>query len=401
MAKRSTWRAFVRLQLLRLVGLLTRRLVPSRPLPRSPRRVLVIRPDHIGDGLFTTPALRALREAFPEAEITCLVGPWAAMVYKRNPNVDRVSELPFPGFGPVRKRHLLEPYVLLWQTARYLRTEGYDLALNLRFDFWWGALLAHVAGIPARVGFGVPECAPFLSEKVAYATGRHEAVQNLALVEVLAAGSAQSGDWLAWATRSARLAFPVTQVEIAAVSSLCEGFGLGLRPLVAIHPGTRGLAKLWTPDGWAVVGDALAERLGAQVVVTGSAVERDLCAEVAGRMRAPAFDLAGRTTLGELVVLFGHCQLVLGVDSGPLHLAVAAGVPTVHLYGPSDHLAFAPFGDPALHAVVRSGRECSPCQVLDLPAEAMGEHPCLREIEPAKVLAAAAAVLAAAGVASA
>ena len=387
--------------LLRLLGLVTRPLVASRPLPRSPRRILVVRPDHIGDGLFTTPALRALREAFPESEITCLVGPWSAMVYKRNPNVDRVSELPFPGFGPARKRHLFEPYVRLWQTARRLRAEGYDLALNLRFDFWWGALLAYAVGVPARVGYAVPECAPFLSEKVAYVRGRHEAVQNLALVGAAAAGPDRRDDWLAWAVRLARLEFPVSQAETAAAAVLLEGLGLTSTPVVAIHPGTRGRAKLWTADGWASVGSALAERLGARVLVTGSAAERDLCAEVAGRMGAPAVELAGRTTVGELVALFRRCQLVLGVDSGPLHLAVAAGAPTVHLYGPSDHVAFAPFGDPALHAVVRSGRACSPCHVLDFPSESLGEHPCLREIEPSKVLAAAEAVLAAAAVASA
>ena len=381
--------------MLRAAGALGAPFVPSRQPPATPARILVVRPDHLGDALFTTPALRALRQAFPGAEIVCLVGPWASAVYGRLPHVERLIECECPGFAPQPKPSPWQPYGLLLRTAAELRRQRFAVALNLRFDFWWGALLSFAAAVPTRVGYGVPECAPFLTVAAAYARGHHEVVQNLALVaHLVACAEGERERWLKAQLAAARLEFPLQPAERQAAADFLREVGSGATaPAVAIHPGTRGRAKLWTAEGWAAVADALAQRLGAVVLLTGTAAEEGLCLAVQQRMRRRAVVLAGRTTLGELVALFERCALVLGVDSGPLHLATAAGTPTVHLYGPSDHVAFGPFGDPARHAVVRAGVYCSPCHKFDWPLDAPHEHDCMRAISPAMVLEAAEGVL--------
>ncbi len=384
-----TRRQTARLLLLRALGSVGTAFTPARSRREPPAKILVMRPDHLGDALFTTPALRALREAFPAAEIDCLVGPWATAVYGRLTQCNRLIECECPGFAPGGKRSPWEPYQLLWATARQLRRYRYDLALNLRFDFWWGALLAFAAGIPERVGYDVPECVAFLTRVVPYRRGRHEVAQNLRLVAEVAADATERERWLEAKLATARLAFPLRVEEIDAAAQLLRTLDARGRPVVAIHPGTRGRAKLWTAEGWAAVGDGLSERLGAVVVLSGSEAESDLCAAVQRRMMRPARVVAGRTTLGELVALFAHCALVLGVDSGPLHLAVATGVPTVHLYGPSDHVAFGPFGDPDRHVVVRADVDCSPCHKFDWPLDSPHGHDCMRAITPAAVLQAA------------
>lgn len=379
----------LRLNLLRVVGAVAKPFLPAAPLPTSPAKVLVLRPDHLGDALFTTPALRGLRELYPSAEISALVGPWARPVYGRLDSLDRLIECPCPGFTPHPKRHALEPYQLLFAEARRLRQGGFALSVNLRFDFWWGAMLAAYAGIPSRLGYAVPECRPFLTHAITHVRGRHEVVQNLALVAELA-GSGESGrEWLMGRSRNGGLEFPLREGELAAAQRLLDDAGRKARPLVAIQPGTRGRAKLWTTAGWAAVADGLASRFGMDVLLTGSEAEAGLCADIRQRMQTSATVMAGGTSLGELIALFARCRLVLGVDSGPLHMAVAVGVPTVHLYGPSDHLAFGPFGDPHRHVVVRSGVACSPCHRFDWPEDSLGEHDCMRAILPETVLAAA------------
>jgi heptosyltransferase-2/heptosyltransferase-3 len=90
-------------------------------------------------------------------------------------------------------------------------------------------------------------------------------------------------------------------------------------------------------------------------------------------------DLAGRTSVAQLAALFARCALVLGPDSGPLHLAVAMGRPTVHLYGPADANRFGPWGPPARHRVVASPLACAPCGIFDWPHDAL--HPCVQGIE--------------------
>ncbi len=115
-----------------------------------------------------------------------------------------------------------------------------------------------------------------------------------------------------------------------------------------------------------------------------------------GRLTVPAIDLSGKTQIGQLAAIMGRCRLALGVDSGPLHLAVAMGAPTVHLFGPVDAAKFGPWGDPIRHVVVTSGRTCMPCDRLDAcPEGAPASGLCMLDIRAPQVIEAARRVLAA------
>jgi lipopolysaccharide heptosyltransferase II len=352
---------------------------------------LVIRPDHIGDLLFTTPALPALRAAYPQAHIAALVGPWGADIVRRNPCLDEVITCDFPWFSRRPKASPLEPYRLLWAEARRLRGWGFDLALNLRFDFWWGALLAYLAGIPRRVGYDIAECRPFLTDAVPYTPGRHEVRQNLTLVEHVARPVAATSDA---PFGQPPLDFPLSDEERAFARQWLAAHDQFEGEAVAIHPGSGAAVKLWPADRWAAVADALAWRYGCHILLTGSASERSLAQLIDVKMRAQPLQVIGETTLGQLAALFAACRLVLGVDSGPLHLAVAVGAPSVHLCGPVDPALFGPWGDPARHTVVQAryfDQPCHhrPCNRLDYAPAELTAHPCMATIEVAQVLEAA------------
>jgi heptosyltransferase-2/heptosyltransferase-3 len=130
------------------------------------------------------------------------------------------------------------------------------------------------------------------------------------------------------------------------------------------------------------------------VLLTGSQAEERLCAGIAERMESEALVLAGQTTLDQLAALFARCRLVLGPDSGPLHLAVAVGAPTVHLYGPVDTATFGPWGAPGRQRALTSAWPCIPCNRLDYGPDELAHHPCVREIRVEQVLQAARRVLA-------
>ncbi len=366
----------LRLGLLRLFARLSRRWQSGRERAAAadPNAILVIRPDHLGDLLFTTPALRSLRRRYPEARITALVGPWGEPVLADHPDLDAVWTLSFPGFTRRPKPSPWQPYRLLVQAARRLRHHRFTMALVLRFDHWWGALLAYLAGIPHRVGYAIPEVAPFLTQALPYRPGRHEVLQNLTLV-----GADGEGGWERWP-----LHFPVRAEDAAWAEAQFEE----ARP-IAIHPGTGAPVKRWRVEGWAQVADGLAQLTGAPILLTGTARERPLCEAIAAQAQSRPAALAGETTLGQLAALFARCRLVLGSDSGPLHLAVAVGTPTLHLYGPVDVATFGPWGPPDRHRVLVSAWPCVPCNRLDYPPEAVDHHPCLREIGPEAVLSTA------------
>jgi heptosyltransferase-2/heptosyltransferase-3 len=348
-------------------------------------RILVIRPDHLGDLLFTTPALRELRRRYPAAHITALVGPWSAPVLVNNPHVDEIVSLPFPGFTRQPKPSPWQPYTLLRRWARQLRGQ-YDLAFILRFDHWWGAMLAHLAGVPVRVGYDFPEVKLFLSRALPYTAGRHQVERNLRLVD---------WEWVDWEDQFPNL--PVsqpTEYHIPEQAGVWARNLLQNRPAIAIHPGAGAAIKLWRAQGWAKVGDALAQETGYQVILTGADAERPLCQAIAEKMSTPAWVVAGETTLDQLAAMFARCRLALGPDSGPMHLAVAVGAPTVHLYGPIDPTGFGPWGPPERHRVLISAWPCIPCNRLDYMDTEIPSHPCVREITVEDVLAAAREVLA-------
>jgi lipopolysaccharide heptosyltransferase II len=380
-----TTRQRIRLLLLRLIPYLTwpLKLRRSHPLIRFPSvdRILLIRPDHLGDLLFTTPAIRLLREAFPQARITYLVGPWSQAVIESNPNIDDIALCPFPGFTRRKKRSMLESYAILVRYARQLRQRGFDLAIILRFDHWWGALLAYLAGIPCRVGYDIAEVRPFLSDIVPYSPHRHEVEQNLTLVEGASGCRWQAGSWL--------LEFYLTAEDERFAENYLAGHDVGDGDLlIGIHPGAGAPVKLWRNEAWAQVADVLSQRYGAKVILTGSVEESPLCRAIAEEMTTKPIVAAGETSLGGLAAIMARCQLVLGVDSGPLHLAVAMGTSTVHLFGPVDSRAFGPWDDPAHHIVVTSRMDCIPCNRLDYAPAELHQHPCVQNITVEQVLGA-------------
>jgi len=320
-----------------------------------------------------------LREAFPQARITYLVGPWSQAVIENNPHIDEIALCPFPGFTRLKKRSVFQPYVILLQYARLLRQQEFDLAIVLRFDHWWGALLAYLAGIPRRVGYDVAEVRPFLTDVVPYSSGRHEVEQNLILVERVSGCRWQVGRW--------PLEFHLTAQDEGFAEGYLAGHGVGDGDLlIGIHPGAGAPVKLWRNEAWAQAADTLVQRYGAKVILTGSAKEAPLCRAIAKEMTTKPIVAAGETSLGGLAAIMARCRLVLGVDSGPLHLAVAMGAPTVHLFGPVDSRAFGPWGDPARHIVVTAEMDCIPCNRLDYTPAELHQHPCVRNITAEQVL---------------
>jgi heptosyltransferase-2/heptosyltransferase-3 len=125
---------------------------------------------------------------------------------------------------------------------------------------------------------------------------------------------------------------------------------------------------------------------GVRVLVTGGPDETDLTRTVAAVSSGNVVDVGGQTSFATLAALLYRADIALGPDSGPLHLAVAAGTPTVHLYGPADPALFGPWGDPARHIVIQSDWACAPCGKFDWPD--LPAHACVREISVDHVWAA-------------
>lgn len=351
------------------------------PLPPARRthsnRILLIRPDHLGDVLLTSPAIHALKQAQPHLELHALVGPWSADVIANFPEIDLVLTLAFPGFTRTAKISLRSPYQLAVATAARLRRIGYGSAIIMRPDHWWGALVAHLAGIPTRIGYDLPDVAPYLTEAIMH-THEHAVIQNVRLLK----------KWVATPKpEDLTNNFAVHDTDKAYINGYLSGWGISKdKPVICIHPGTGTAVKHWLEEGWAKVADILTEQLEAQVIFTGSASELPLVQRIVGYMKQQPIIMAGDTRVNQLAALFQRAKVVLGPDSGPLHLAAAVHTPTVALFGPADPVEFGPWGSPQKHIVLTSDIGCRPCRVIDWTGDDLANHPCVREITVARVL---------------
>ncbi len=386
-----------------------------KPLTATPH-ILLVRPDHLGDLLLTTPVFHALKQQAPNAHITMMVGPWSSEVVERHPDIDRVMTCPFPGFQRSAQK-ALAPYILLFNTAKQLRRDQFDLSINLRPDFWWGAALLYLARIPRRVGYALEQAKPFLTHALPFQSPEHATVSNLRLASaaLLSIGYPPLDE--PYTPEHYPLHFTPTPGEHRWVTNRLHNEGIephnvraGLAPaletpsparanpapIVVIHPGSGAAVKLWRTEGWATCADALTKTLTIAtpvcIMLTGSKNERPMLEEIARNMQSTAVLVTG-ATIGQLAALLARAQLVLSVDSGPLHLAVSQGTPTVQLFGPTDPRIFGPWGICERHIVLASTHRCPtcptiPCGRLDFPPQALVDHPCVRLITEQQVLAA-------------
>jgi ADP-heptose:LPS heptosyltransferase len=391
-------RAFLFL-LLRLLGTLWMRLTPrksQRHTYHAPR-ILLVRPGHLGDLVLTTPVLDALRSAVPDASITVLASSGPSVIVERHPALDRLLRCPLPSRRDFSSK-VLKSLVILLYMAWLLRRERYDLAINLRPRFKWGAVLLFLAGIPCRVGYAVRGQASLLTHTLPAPQGEHVTAAGLRVTSagLQALGYAPLEE--PFTPERYPLTFTPTEQEQAWVKARLRREGIGpSTPVVVIHPGAGAPLKLWRAEAWGRCADAIAHltrplstSVTPRILLTGSPAEVSLLNEVAAAAAAPVTPIVGMN-VGQLAALLQRASLVIGVDSGPLHLAVAQGTPTLRIFGPTDARRYGPWGSEHLHRVVASTHRCwscpaIPCGRMYINPRDQDPHLCMHHVSEQQVL---------------
>jgi ADP-heptose:LPS heptosyltransferase len=294
----------------------------------DPSRIAIFQALNLGDLLCTTPALRAIRGRFPAAEITFIGRPWAEDFVARLAIVDRF--LPFPGFPGIAE----SPPGAARTVSQWPR---FDLAFQMHGSGSVSNEFVAALGATHSVGFGPPG-ERRLTTALSWVELEPEPLRWLRLAE--AVGAAAAG---------LHLEFPVTASERAKAAALIgppDG-----RPVIGLHAGASDPSRRWPAESFANLGDILAERHQARIVLTGSDQERPLTASVRHSMKMPAIDLAGQTELGELAAVVSTLDLLVTNDTGISHVAAATRTPSIVLFGPTRPERWAPL-DRRRHHVI-------------------------------------------------
>jgi len=335
--------------------------------------ILVIQTAFLGDAVLTAPLLGALHERFPKSRIDVLATPEIADVFRQHPAVS--STLIFDKRG---KEHAL---AARWSLARALAKNHYAVAI-IPHRSLTSALIARIAGIPRRIGFNTSQGKWLLTDVVPFQWGTHDVDRNLALLAPL--GSASSA--VQWGFK----ADPEAQKKVDA-RLLQAGVSPGTR-LVGINAGSVWATKRWLPEGFAAVADRLMNEPQTRVLFIGGPKDRPAVDAIMQKMQNQPLNWAGETELKELIAAIGRCTVFLTNDSGPMHIAVAANIPTVAIFGPTTkELGFFPYGPG--HTVIERDLDCRPCGLHGADQCPLGHFKCMKEITADMVFAAVKAKL--------
>jgi heptosyltransferase III len=338
-------------------------------LPNNPR-VLVVILRRLGDVLLTTPLIRSVKRAYPQAAIDVMVFAGTEGILAGNPDVGEIISIPQrPSFAST-----------LALIAKLFRR--YDLALSVQTGDRPTAL-AVIAGRQSAGAVGASGAASklkgfFLSRFYVSDRGTHRVLDNLRLAEAL--GIAPYRELVCPAPAP-------TQLTPAG-------------PYAVIHAAPMFVYKRWTLEGWRMLAAALHER-GFAIAISGAASDRAYLDEVWRDAKVTRLD--GKLTWPQLSALIGGARVYIGPDTAITHLAAATGAPTVALYGPTDPRLWGPWPRGGLDRpwqaagtiqqrgnvwLVQNSLPCTPCQLEGCQRRLDSHSQCLDELTAARVIAA-------------
>ena len=333
-------------------------------------RILVRATNWVGDAVMCVPALAALRARYPMAHIAVLARPWVAGLYGKELIDELIPYTAAKGFKDITAKRAL---------ARRLREAKFDVAILLQNAFE-AAAVVRLARIPVRIGYNRDGRGLLLTHSIVVPkSGEIPDHQRYYYLELL---------------RRAGILDKMPEVDSIRLPGIGALRERGLAKLesvgwqggmIGVSPGAAyGTAKRWLPERFVEASVAMARRLGCGVAVFGSGDERELCQQISAAIKIEgirSMSFAGDTALNEFVEIASCAEVFLTNDSGAMHIASALGVPTVAVFGATDHVATGPTGE--LSSIVREPVECAPCLLRECPID----HRCMTAVGAERVAA--------------
>ncbi len=323
------------------------------------KRILIVLLGAIGDVTRALPLLQRVRHGYPQARIVWAVEPAAAPLVRHHPALDAVLIFDRPRGVPAFVRFVVQ-----------VRAQHADLTLDLQRHLKSG-IISRASGAPVRIGFH-----------------RHNSREGNWLLNTHALDPMQHfssklqqflafADWLEIEQTPVTFGLQLSAEEERQVDALLAGVRA---PFVAAFVGSSCESRLWFPDRTAGVADTLAAE-GIGTVLVGGPGDVAFAAAAADAARTAVINLAGRTTLRNLIGIFQRARAAFGPDSGPMHIAAAVGTPVVSLWGATSAARSAPWGSEA--GVIAGEAPCSPCYLKHCPIGRL----CMQHIPVDAVLA--------------
>jgi len=345
------------------------------------KKILIINIFGIGDVLFTTPLISNLKRHWPKCSIGYIANARTVTLLKNNPQVDKVFIYDRDDYQAVYKKSKWQFWLKMQKAIQQIREEQYDLVIDLSLNSS-ASFLMRLIGIKERVGFNYRQRSPFLTHPLYLSgyEGRHVVEYYLDILRILKVPVVDHAFKI----------YPDERDE-QWVEELCERFYLLPEDFtVAVVPGggqswgKDASFKRWPAEKYAQLADKMIEKFSAKIILMGNHSEIDVCSHVSRRMRGSSYDLSDQTTLHQMAAFLKRCKLAIVNDGGPLHIAVAAGVKTVSIFGPVDEQVYGPYPK-GNHIVISKDIACRPCY-RNFRMASCEHHHCINSLELDEVL---------------
>lgn len=317
----------------------------KRDLDAKPTRFLIVSTTGIGDTLWGTPAIRAVKETYPDCFIGVLTTPQGAELLRENPYIDRIF---------VFKRGLRA--FLLLELLKKLRQDRFDIAFIFHASDRIIWPLVFLTGVLQIIGIiGQNKGLDFILTRAITQEFVHGAEMRLRLVREAGASFDNAlKPTLYLSGEERRRAFDLL-INII-------GFD-GSFLIIGLHPGAQKPFKCWPAERFVETGKRLVKDTGCRIVVTGGKAEKGLCEDIASQING-AVSIAGKTSLRDTAAVIEKFHLFITNDTGPMHMAFALGVPTVALFCPTDPVLCGPYNFKNA-VIIKKPVICSPCSGKD------------------------------------
>ncbi|NQV03888.1 MAG: glycosyltransferase family 9 protein [Candidatus Omnitrophica bacterium] len=320
------------------------------------KRILIINPFGIGDVLFSTPLVSAVKEKYPGCHIGYICNIRTKDVLETNPGVDEVFVFERDEYRVLWKESKTKALKKLFNFWKEIRKRRFDLLLDLSLGKEY-AFFCWLSGIKARRGFDYKGRGRFLTYRIPFEGFNDKPVVEYYLDAIL--------EWPKG--KALNTVLVTTDSDQQYVDDFLKKQGIKESDvLIGVAPGggasygkDRSHYKRWPCKDFAMVSDMIVSRRGKPVLL-GSPLEEGLLKEVASKMHnKPLF--SPKTRIREMSCLINRCKTVLCNDGGLLHVAVSQGVPTVSIFGPTDENVYGPYPASEKHIVMKSNVDCRPC----------------------------------------
>ncbi len=357
------------------------------------KKILIINPFGIGDVIFSTPLIWALRKNYPNSSICYICNKRAYDIIKSNPCLNKLFIYEKDDYRALWAKSRIKCIKKVLDFLKMVKTEKFDIVIDLSLAYQYSFLLKLI-GVKKRLGFNYRNRGKFLTDKLTINgfDDKHVIEYYLDLLKLLGIDSSEYSN--------------IPRVYLAEKDTVWAGAFLkdnsvnqtdlliGIIPGCGASWGKDAVCRRWSKNNFARVADDVIDKYGAKVLLFGDSKEVEICADVQKSMRHKAIMCCGKTSLGGFLGLLNKCELVITNDGGPLHMAIGVGARTISIFGPVDERIYGPYPQSDKHVVIsRNDISCRPCY-KKFKYNLCEDRVCLNNISVDEVLSAVGDVLA-------